>query len=62
MKQRSEFMLVFRYEPNQNFQPTEADLAEMHGAWGEFIAVEMANKCPILAMGGRVEVRSIQSV
>jgi hypothetical protein len=113
MVQKNEFMLVFRYEPINNYQPTEAEMNEMHQQWGAFIgniaiqeklvsthqlgfegkqiladksivdgihiankqtlsgnmivqansmeeAVEMASNCPILAMGGTVEVRSIQ--
>lgn len=113
MVQTNEFMLVFRYEPNINYQPTEAEMAEMHQQWGAFIgniaiqeklvsthqlgfegrqiaadksviegihiadnqmfagnmivkahtieeAVEMAKNCPILSMGGTVEVRTIQ--
>jgi hypothetical protein len=113
MVQKNEFMLVFRYEPNTNYQPTEAEINEMHQQWGAFIgniaiqeklvsthqlgfegkqiladrsvtdgihiaenqmlggnmivtadnieaAVEMAKNCPILLMGGTVEVRSIQ--
>ena len=115
MVQKKEFMLVFRYEPNNNDQPTEAEMNEMHQQWGAFIgniaiqeklvsthqlgfegkqifadksiingihisdqqtlggnmivkantideAVEMAKSCPILLMGGMVEVRSIQSM
>ena len=115
MVQKKEFMLVFRYEPNNNDQPTEAEMNEMHQQWGAFIgniaiqeklvsthqlgfegkqifadksiingihisdqqtlggnmivkantideAVEMAKSCPILLMGGTVEVRSIQSM
>lgn len=113
MVQTNEFMLVFRFEPNNNYQPTEVELNEMHQAWGAFIgniaiqeklvsthqlsfegkqifadksvidaiyisnnetiagnmivkansideATEMAKNCPILAMGGTVEVRAIQ--
>lgn len=113
MVQTNEFMLVFRYEPNNNYQPTEAEMTEMHQQWGAFIgniaiqeklisthqlgfegkqiladksvvegihlsdnktlggnmivkantmdeAVEIAKKCPILVMGGTVEVRAIQ--
>jgi hypothetical protein len=113
MVQKNEFMLVFRYEPNFNYQPTEAELNEMHQQWGAFFgtlaiqeklvsthqlgfegkqifadqsvsdgihisdkqtvggnmivkantieeAVEIAKNCPILLMGGTVEVRSIQ--
>jgi hypothetical protein len=113
MVQKNEFMLVFRYEPNTNYQPTEAEINEMHQQWGAFIgniaiqeklvsthqlafegkqifadrsvadgiyiaqnqmlggnmivtadsieaAVEMAKNCPILLMGGTVEVRAIQ--
>lgn len=113
MENKNEFMLVFRFEPNPNYQPTEAELNEMHQQWGAFFggiaaqeslvsthqlgfegkqisadksvtegihvsdnqtlggnlivkantideAVEMAKNCPILLMGGTVEVRSIQ--
>ena len=113
MVQTNEFMLVFRYEPNNNYQPTEAEMNEMHQHWGAFIgqiamqeklvsthqlgyegkqiladktvvegihvadnqtlggnmivragsmdeAIEMAKNCPILLMGGTVEVRAIQ--
>ncbi len=113
MVQTNEFMLLFRYEPNNDYQPTEAEMTEMHQQWGAFIgniaiqekfvsthqlgfegkqiaadqsvtegihiaekqtlggnmivkantideAVEMAKNCPILFMGGTVEVRAIQ--
>lgn len=30
MVQKNEFMLVFRYEPNNSYQPTEAEMNEMH--------------------------------
>jgi hypothetical protein len=113
MVQTNEFMLVFRFEPNNNYQPTEVELNEMHQAWGAFIgniaiqeklvsthqlsfegkqifadksvvegihvannltiagnmivkansideAADMAKNCPILVMGGAVEVRAIQ--
>lgn len=113
MQKKTEFMLVFRYEPNFSYQPTEADLNEMQQQWGAYIggialqeklvsthqlgfegkqiaadksvtdgiyiadkqtlggnmiitanaldeAVEIAKNCPILLMGGTVEVRSIQ--
>lgn len=113
MVQKNEFMLVFRYEPKNNYQPTAAELSEMHQQWGAFIgniaiqeklvsthqlgfegvqitsnqevtegihiaenqtlagnlilkansiqeATEIAKNCPILSMGGTVEVRSIQ--
>lgn len=113
MVQSKEFMFVFRYEPNNNYQPTEAEMNQMHQQWGAFIgniaiqeklvsthqlgfegkqisadqsvsegiyisdkqtlggnmivkantideAVEMAKNCPILLMGGMVEVRAIQ--
>jgi hypothetical protein len=115
MVQKKEFMLVFRYEPKSNYQPTEVEMNEMHQQWGAFIgniaiqeklvsthqlgfegkqifsdhsiaegihisdnqtlggnmivtannideAVEMAKNCPILLMGGAVEVRAIQSM
>ncbi len=112
MAQQNEFMLLFRYEPVAGYQPTEAELNEMHQHWGAFIgniaiqeklvsthqlgfegkqidagknvsegiyiagnqtlggnmiikaatideAVEIAKNCPILFMGGSVEVRAI---
>jgi hypothetical protein len=112
MTQLNEFMLMFRFEPNFNYQPTESEMNEMHQQWGAFIgniaiqeklvsthqlafegkqisadqsvtegifisekqtlsgnmviransldgAVELAKACPILLMGGTVEVRSI---
>ena len=37
MVQKKEFMLVFRLEPNINYQPTEVELNEMHQQWGAFI-------------------------
>ena len=113
METTKEFMLVFRYEPNTDYQPTAAEMNEMQQQWGTFIgkiaiqeklvsthqlsfegkqilankkikdgiyiaakqtlggnmivransldeAVETATNCPILAMGGSVEVRAIQ--
>lgn len=113
MVQKNEFMLVFKYEPNNDYQPTEVEMNEMHQQWGAFIgkiaiqeklvsthqlsfegkqilanktivdgihvtesltlggnmivkantideAVEIARECPILLMGGMVEVRAIQ--
>lgn len=115
MEKKNEFMLVFRYEPNNNYQPTEAEMNKMHQQWGAFIgniaiqeklvsthqlgfegkqvfadksvmegihisdnqtlggnmivkantvneAVEMAKNCPILLMGGSVEIRAIQAM
>ncbi len=112
MENRQEFMLLFRFEPSFDRQPTDAEMNEMHQQWGAFIgnlaiqeklvsthqlgfegkrisadktvfeginlsdnqtvagnmivranslnqAVEMAKNCPILHMGGNVEVRSI---
>ncbi|NJN34209.1 MAG: hypothetical protein HC817_08145 [Saprospiraceae bacterium] len=112
MTESTEFMLLFRFEPNASYQPTETEMAESHQAWGQFIgklameerlvsthqlgfsgkqifadssvheginiaekltlggnlilkasnldqAVELAKSCPILAMGGTVEVRDI---
>lgn len=112
MEQTKEFMLVFRYEPNENYQPSEKETNEMKEKWGYFIgniaiqeklvsthqlgfggmqilsdksiiegikisealtiggnmvvkantieqAAEMAKDCPILLMGGTVEVRDI---
>jgi hypothetical protein len=113
MVHQNEFMFVFRYEPNNNYQPSELELNEMHQQWGAFIgniaiqeklvsthqlsfegkqiladksvveglhiaqgltlggnmivkantleeAVEMAKNCPILFIGGTVEVRAIK--
>lgn len=37
MEQKKEFMLVFRYEPNMNYQPTEAEMGKMQQQWGAFI-------------------------
>jgi hypothetical protein len=115
MEQKMEFMLVFRFEPNFSYQPTAAEMNEMHQQWGAFIgniaiqeklvsthqlgfegkqvfadhsvnegihisenqtlggnmivkattldeAVEIAKGCPILSMGGSVEVRAIQAM
>ncbi len=105
-------MMIFRFTPNFEYQPTAEEQAQMHQEWGGFIgnlalkeklvntyqlgfegkqiatnlstsdgitisnnqtiggtmvvtsnsieeAVEMAKDCPILKMGGTVEVRSI---
>lgn len=113
MEQKTEFMLVFRFEPNFDRQPSAAELGEMQQQWGAFIgklaiqeklvsthqlgfegkqvyadhtvtdgiciadkqtlggnmivkannideAVEISKHCPILGMGGSVEVRAIQ--
>jgi hypothetical protein len=112
MEQKNEFMLVFKYEPNFDHQPTEAEMTEMHQQWGAFFgniagqgklvsthqlgyegkqissdkvvtdgiymfdkqtlsgnmiitaesiteATELAKLCPIISMGGSIEVRSI---
>jgi hypothetical protein len=112
MVQTKEFMLLFRYEPSNDYQPTEAEMNEQHQLWGAFIgnlaiqeklvsthqlslegsqifpggttkkglhiadnqtvggnmvikaasldeATELAKNCPILAVGGTVEVREI---
>lgn len=112
MKSTKEFMLLFRFEPNFNFQPSAEEEAVMHQQWGAYIgglaiqeklvgthqlgfegvkisadqsinegiliaesqtlagnmvvkvnniqeAVEIAKGCPILLMGGNVEVRDI---
>ena len=37
MVQKNEFMLVFRYEPNNDYQPTAAEMNEMHQQWGAYI-------------------------
>jgi hypothetical protein len=112
MEIKKEFMLLFRYEPNMNYQPTEAEMTQMHQEWGAYFgklasegkfvsthqlgfegiqiaadktttegfnisnnvmvsgsllvnadsieeAVEIGKACPILNMGGTVEVRSV---
>lgn len=112
MSQEKEFMLLFRFEPNFEYVPTESDLAEMQSSWQAFFgkvgaqdqfisthqlgfegvvvsadhsventiflekgltlggnmvikadslegAIEIAKECPILSMGGNVEVRGI---
>jgi hypothetical protein len=112
MAQAQEFMLLFRFEPNFNYQPTETEMSDMQQQWGAFIgglaiqerlvstyqlgfegkrifadstvqeginiaekqtlggnmvvkagsleqAVALAKGCPILSMGGTVEVRNI---
>lgn len=112
MKKENQFMLLFRYTPDFNHQPTPEELSEMHNQWGAFIgevalqeklvythqlgfegkqvnanlnikdeiviadnhtlggnmvikansieeATTIAKNCPILQMGGTVEVRNI---
>ncbi|WP_294819306.1 YciI family protein [uncultured Flavobacterium sp.] len=113
MKTSKEFMLLFRFEPVEGYQPTESEQAEQHRQWGSFIgklaiqeklvstyqlgfsgklvnaqgtvtdgvystggivvggnmvvkalsldeATAISKECPILAMGGTVEVREIE--
>ncbi len=112
MSDLKNFMMIFRFEPNPAYQPTQEELNEQHQQWGAFIgnlaiteklvstnqlgfngrqlnsdlsvteginlvggqtlggnmivrgqsideALEMAKGCPILNMGGTVEVRDI---
>lgn len=112
MKNAKNFMMIFRFQPDANYQPSQEELNEQHRAWGSFIgnlavrerlvstnqlgfegkklnadlsvsegievaggttlggnmivvansideAIEMAKDCPILQMGGNVEVRNI---
>ncbi len=112
MEKKNEFMFLFRFEPSNDYQPTETEMTEQHQAWGAFIggiaiqerlvsthqlgfsgkqifadgsiaeginvlanqtlggnmvvrandldhAAEMAKGCPILQMGGTVEVRDV---
>jgi len=112
MENLKNFMMIFRFESNNEYQPTQEEQAEQHQQWGTFIgnlaikeklvgtnqlgfsgkqisadlsvaeginisegktlggnmivraktideAVEMAKDCPILNMGGTVEVRDI---
>ena len=37
MTTTKEFMLIFRYEANPNYQPTTEEITEMQKAWGGFI-------------------------
>lgn len=112
MTDSKNFMMIFRFEPNNEYQPTQEEQQEQQQQWGAFIgnlaikeklvdthqlgfsgkqlsadlsvseginisegktlggnmivraktmdeAVEMAKGCPILSMGGTVEVRDI---
>lgn len=112
MKQSNEFMLLLRFNPSESYTPTEAETAEQHQQWGQYIgqlamqeklisthqlgfngrvitasaevsdgiytcesetlggnlivrandieeAVEIGRQCPILLMGGSVEVRDV---
>ena len=112
MKETKEFMMIFRYTPQADHQPTDEELEQQHQQWGGFIgqlaiseklvsthqlgaegalihpdltstpgmhfangmivggnmivrakslddASEMAKACPILYIGGTVEIRSI---
>jgi hypothetical protein len=113
MSHSKEYMLLFRFNPAMDNQPTEAQLNEQHQQWGSFIggiaiqeklvsthqlgfsgaqvfannhvadgicvaenktlggnmviragslheAISISKNCPILFMGGSVEVREIQ--
>lgn len=112
MENTSQYMMVFRFAPNEGYQPTAEEMAASQEAWGTFIgniaiaeklvsthqlgfegqkiaadgsttegiywaegqtmggnlivkaqsmqeAVTLAKGCPILDLGGTVEVRSI---
>ncbi len=112
MNKEQNFMMIFSFTPNLEYQPTEEELNHMKKSWGDFIgniaaqgklisthqlgfegvqinsnrtlkerllitegktlggnmivnanslheAVELAKECPILNMGGSVEVRNI---
>lgn len=112
MKDLQNYMMIFRYEPNNDYRPTQEEQELQQQQWGSFIgnlavkeklvstnqlgfsgkkisadlsvsdgiyvaegktlggnmivhaktideAVEMAKDCPILKMGGTVEVREI---
>ena len=37
MKKLQEFMLIFRFEPNETYQPTPKEQAEEGKQWGDFI-------------------------
>jgi hypothetical protein len=36
MESKKEFMMLFRFEPNMDYKPTEAELNQMHQEWGAF--------------------------
>ncbi len=112
MKDLKNYMMIFRFEPSNEYQPTKEEQEKQHQQWGKFIgnlaikeklvstnqlgfsgklisadlsvaegvyiadgktvggnmivraktadeAVEMAKECPILSMGGSVEIRDI---
>ncbi len=112
MENKKEFMLLFRFEPSNDYTPTAEEMAASQQSWGAFIggiaaqerfvsthqlgftgkqiaadnsisdgisilanqtlggnmviiaddldhAVELAKGCPILHMGGNVEVREV---
>lgn len=37
MKKEGSFMMIFRYEPDPDYTPTEQEQARMHEQWGAFI-------------------------
>ncbi|MCI5054756.1 MAG: YciI family protein [Flavobacteriales bacterium] len=37
MENVNEFMLMFRFTPNFDYQPTQEELSDMRNQWGEFI-------------------------
>lgn len=37
MKEEQQYMLIFRFTPNPQHQPSEDEKAEMHKQWGAFI-------------------------
>lgn len=37
MKTTQKFMMIFRYSPNPNYQPTAQEMAQMRQDWGSFI-------------------------
>ena len=112
MTQQNEFMLLFRFEPNENYQPTPEEINASQQQWGSYIgkmamqekfvstcqlgfegrqvtsdysikntmyssdnqiiggnmivkansfeeATAIAQECPILHIGGSVEIRNI---
>ncbi len=112
MSNSNNYMMLFRFEPDFSYQPSQEEMEAQHQQWGQFIgqlaiqeklvethqlgfegkqisasldvnegihiaegntlggnmvvkansleeAVEIAKDCPILKMGGSVEVRSI---
>ncbi len=37
MQNEQKFMMIFRFTPNPEYQPTDQEIAQMKEAWGSFI-------------------------